>query len=304
MVLCFDIGGTSIKYGVAHDPGGALVFAAHWETPTDAKTLGGAGVAQKVLDLIGGVCRKYQLSGVGISTAGVVDHRTGEILYANDNIPGYAGINLKTAVERAYGLPCAVENDVNSAALGEAAYGAGKAADSMLCLTVGTGIGGALVLEDKVWHGHIGTAGEIGNLPMHGGTLEQLASVTALVGAVAAQTGERPDGKQIFARAQQGDAVCIDAIEQMCAVLAQGIASCMCVFNPEIVVLGGGIMAQGAYLRPMLARHLQQFANPFVLSRTKIAFAALGNRAGMAGAYRWLRQQANAEEETGFDNSK
>lgn len=290
MVLCIDIGGTSIKYGVAHDPGGELVFAAHWETQTDAKMLGGAGVAQKVLDLIDGVCRKYQLSGVGIATAGVVEHRTGEILYANDNIPGYTGINLKTLVERDYGLPCAVENDVNCAALGEAAYGAGKAADSMLCLTVGTGIGGAVVLADQVLHGHIGTAGEIGNLPMHGGTLEELASVTALVGRVAAQTGGKLDGKRIFTRAQQGDTICIDAIEQMCAALAQGIASCICVVNPEIVVLGGGIMAQGGYLQPMLARHLQRFANSFVLSRTKIAFASLGNRAGMAGAYRWLQQ--------------
>ena len=145
MVLCFDIGGTSIKYGAAHDPGGEIVFSSRWETPTDAKTLGGAGVERKLLDLIGGLVGKYNPSGIAVSTAGMVDHRTGVILYANENIPGYTGRNLKTAVEQAFRLPCAVENDVNCAALGEAAYGAGRGADSVLCLTVGTGIGGAVV---------------------------------------------------------------------------------------------------------------------------------------------------------------
>ena len=79
MVLCFDIGGTSIKYGAAHDPGGEIVFSSRWETPTDAKTLGGAGVERKLLDLIGGLAGKYNPSGIAVSTAGMVDHRTGAI---------------------------------------------------------------------------------------------------------------------------------------------------------------------------------------------------------------------------------
>ena len=291
MVLCFDIGGTSIKYGAAHAPGGEVIFASRWETPTDAKVLRGPGIECKLLDLIAALRDKYDPTGIAISTAGMVDHQTGAILYANENIPDYTGRNLKAAVEREFGLPCAVENDVNAAALGEAAYGAGRGADSVFCLTVGTGIGGAVVLDGRLVHGHAGSAGEIGYMPINGKPFQEQASTTALVQRVAALTGETLDGKQIFARAQSGDACCAQAIAAQCDTLAQGIAACMCVINPETVVLGGGIMEQRDYLRPLLAAGLERYANSYLLKHTTLAFAALGNSAGMAGAYRLLEQQ-------------
>ncbi|WP_297283985.1 ROK family protein [uncultured Agathobaculum sp.] len=290
MVLCFDIGGTSIKYGAAHEENGQIVFDDRWETPTDAKQLRGPGIEQKILELIDSLYKQYTPEGIAISTAGMVDHMTGAILYANENIPEYTGRNLKQAVQNRFHLPCAVENDVNCAALGEAAYGAGRGADSVLCLTVGTGIGGAIVLDGKIWHGHSGSAGEIGYMPMSGSLFEQQASTSALIRNIKSQTGEALTGKEIFARAQAGDTVCQNAIQQLCAVLAQGLAACICLFNPAAIVLGGGIMAQSDYLRPILQDELQHFVNPFVLSQTKLCFAELGNSAGMAGAFRWLKQ--------------
>lgn len=290
MVLCFDIGGTSIKYGAAHEDNGQIVFDDRWETPTDAKRLRGPGIEQKILELIDSLYKQYTPEGIAISTAGMVDHMTGAILYANENIPEYTGRNLKQAVQNRFHLPCAVENDVNCAALGEAAYGAGRGADSVLCLTVGTGIGGAIILDGKIWHGHSGSAGEIGYMPMSGSLFEQQASTSALVRNIESQTGEALTGKEIFARAQAGDTVCQNAIQQLCAVLAQGLAACICLFNPAAIVLGGGIMAQSDYLRPILKDELQHFVNPFVLSQTKLCFAELGNSAGMAGAFRWLKQ--------------
>ena len=290
MVLCFDIGGTSIKYGAAHEDNGQIVFDDRWETPTDAKQLRGPGIEQKILELIDSLYKQYTPEGIAISTAGMVDHMTGAILYANENIPEYTGRNLKQAVQNRFHLPCAVENDVNCAALGEAAYGAGRGADSVLCLTVGTGIGGAIVLDGKIWHGHSGSAGEIGYMPMSGSLFEQQASTSALIRNIKSQTGEALTGKEIFARAQAGDTVCQNAIQQLCAVLAQGLAACICLFNPAAIVLGGGIMAQSDYLRPILQDELQHFVNPFVLSQTKLCFAELGNSAGMAGAFRWLKQ--------------
>ena len=290
MVLCFDVGGTSIKYGAAHEENGQIVFDDRWETPTDAKQLRGPGIEQKILELIDSLYKQYTPEGIAISTAGMVDHMTGAILYANENIPEYTGRNLKQAVQNRFHLPCAVENDVNCAALGEAAYGAGRGADSVLCLTVGTGIGGAIVLDGKIWHGHSGSAGEIGYMPMSGSLFEQQASTSALIRNIKSQTGEALTGKEIFARAQAGDTVCQNAIQQLCAVLAQGLAACICLFNPAAIVLGGGIMAQSDYLRPILQDELQHFVNPFVLSQTKLCFAELGNSAGMAGAFRWLKQ--------------
>lgn len=290
MVLCFDIGGTSIKYGAAYEENEQIVFDNRWETPTDAKQLRGPGIEQKILELIDSLRAQYAPDGIAISTAGIVDHMTGAILYANENIPEYTGRNLKPAVQNRFHLPCAVENDVNCAALGEAAYGAARGADSVLCLTVGTGIGGAIILDGKVWHGHSGSAGEIGYMPVNGGLFEQQASTSALVRNVALQTGEVLNGREIFARAQAGDAVCQNAIGQLCDVLAQGLAACICLFNPAAIVLGGGIMAQSDYLRPILKDHLQRLVNPFVLSQTTLCFAELGNAAGMAGAFRWLKQ--------------
>lgn len=289
MILCFDIGGTSIKYGLAHDPGNELLFAARFETPTEARRVRGPGIEQKLLSLIGGLRGQYAVDGVAISTAGMVDAQTGAIVYANDNIPEYTGRNLKTAVERAFGLPCAVENDVNAAALGEYAYGAGRGCGSMLCLTVGTGIGGAVVLDGKVWHGRANSAGEIGYMLVNGKPFQDQAATSALVSRVHKQTGEALDGKAVFARAKEGDAACKSAIEAMCDVLAQGITNCLCVLDPGMVVLGGGIMAQRDYLRPLLMERLKRHANPYILAHTTLAFAELGNDAGMAGAYYLLK---------------
>lgn len=294
MVLCFDIGGTSIKYGAAREENKQILFEARWETPTDAKKLRGPGIEQKILDLIDSLRAAYTPEGVAISTAGMVDHKTGAILYANENIPEYTGRNLKLAVQNQFDLPCAVENDVNCAALGEAVYGAGRGADSVLCVTVGTGIGGAIILDGAVWHGHSGSAGEIGYMPINGGMFEQQASTTALIRNVATKTGETLTGKEIFTRAHAGDPICRDAIEALCAALAQGLAAGICLFNPAAIVLGGGIMAQGAYLRPLLEQQLGRFVNPFVLEKTSLCFAELGNSAGMAGAYQWFKQSADA----------
>lgn len=289
MVLCFDIGGTSIKYGMAHDPGDTLLLTERFETPTEAKTLRGPGIERKILSLISEMRRTHAVDGVAISTAGMVDPKTGAIVYANDNIPEYTGSNLKTAVERAFHLPCAVENDVNAAALGEYAYGAGRGCESLLCLTIGTGIGGAVILDGKVWHGRAYSAGEIGYMPINGKPFQDQAATSALVSQVQRQTGEALDGRQIFNRAKAGDPICADAIAAMCDVLAQGIAGCLCVLDPGMVVLGGGITAQRDYLRPLLLERLSACANPYILAHTTLAFAALGNDAGMAGAYYLLK---------------
>lgn len=291
MVLCFDIGGTSIKYGLAHDPGNEIRFTERWEIPTEAGRLRGPGIERKIVDLTAKLSSRYALRGVAVSTAGMVDPASGRIVYANENIPGYTGCNVKAAVERAFDLPCAVENDVNAAALGEYAYGAGQGCGSMLCLTVGTGIGGAAVLNGEIWHGHAFSAGEVGYMLVNGKPFQDQAATSALVRHVARATGESLNGRQIFARAQQGETVCIGAIDTMCGVLAQGIANCLCVLDPGVVVLGGGIMAQAAFLRPRLTTYLQQYANPYILAHTTLAFAKLGNDAGMAGAYYLLNQQ-------------
>lgn len=291
MRICFDIGGTSIKYGIAYEENGSIRFLQKEETPTEAKKIGGAGIEKKILELARMLAEQTSVDGVAISTAGMVDVTTGAILYANENIPDYTGRNLKTLIETELHLPCTVENDVNCAALGEAVYGAAKGAGSVLCLTVGTGIGGAVVLNGEVWHGASGSAGEIGYMPMDGRTLEELASTTAMVKDVQNRTGEILNGRQIFDLAKKGNKDCIAAIETLCENLGKGIAAGICLLNPEAVVLGGGVMAQKEYLQPLIQKTLQKYVKAVALEKCRIVFAKLENDAGMAGAFAVFNRQ-------------
>ncbi len=285
MVLCFDIGGTSIKYGAAYEENGNIVFAERSEIPTNAKEAGGPGIAACVERLINEMKERYDAEGIAISTAGMVDFETGTIIYANENIPDYIGWDWKTFIREKFDLPCSVENDVNCAALGESIYGAGRGADSVLCITVGTGVGGAVILDRRIWHGHNGCAGEIGYMKVNGVTLEKSASTTALIKNVEEKTGKKLNGKQIFDLAKAGDEDCRKAIDELCAALAKGIACISCLFDAETVVLGGGIMAQKEYLAPLIRSHLDRCVDSIISDNCNITFASLGNTAGMAGAF-------------------
>ena len=146
--LCMDIGGTRIKYGMA-DAEGRLLYVR--ETDTKAY-LGGEALMERVFGLIRTElesCR--QAAGICISTAGMVDCRQGKIVYASEFIPGYTGMPIKARLEEQFGLPCQVENDVNCAGLAESLAGAGRGSSVCLCLTVGTGIGGAQGRYGKNW---------------------------------------------------------------------------------------------------------------------------------------------------------
>ena len=288
--VAIDIGGTAVKYGLADAQGH---FYDKGSVPTG---LPAAGIPH-LLDLVTAQIRCYQaqhdIAGVGIDTAGVVDADTGEILMEARNFPGYAGTNLKQHVEEACGVPCAVENDVNAAGLGEYWLGAGRNASPLVCLTVGTGIGGSVLLHGKLLHGCCGSAGEVGYMRFYGTDmdLEAAAAVPWLLRTVASQKGLQPDsltGRDVFALAQSGDAVAREAIATMVHRLVLGIENICCVVNPELVLLGGGIMAQRDYLRPLLEAEKERLFPPYLKSRTRLDFARLGNDAGMTGALRNL----------------
>ena len=285
MRICFDIGGTTIKYGLAYEENGNFRLKSKDETATEAKQLGGAGIEDRILRLTKEMKTQTEVDGVAISTAGMVDTQTGAILYANENIPDYTGRNLKQLIESKLQLPCTVENDVNCAALGETVYGAARGAKSVLCVTVGTGIGGAIILDGSIWHGHSGSAGEIGYMPINGGTMEELASTSALIRRVKEACGKSWNGYQIFEEATTGNSVCIQAIEEMCEYLGKGLAAGICLFNPEALVFGGGVMEQREYLQPLMERSLQRYVKDTVLAQCRLTFAELKNSAGMAGAF-------------------
>lgn len=285
MLITFDIGGTSIKYGIFTLRKGQPVFVMQNEISSDARVLKGPGILQRVETLIAKAMQQQDIEGIAISTAGMVDAEKGCIQYANDNIPEYTGLAFKQLLEARFHMPCWVENDVNAAALGETVFGAGRGAAHALMLTIGTGIGGAVVIDHTIYHGYSGSAGEIGYMWVKDRHFQDIASTAALIQHVEAKTQEADlNGKIICARAKRGDAVCMQAIKELCSYIAIGVSSCACLMNPQIIILGGGIMTQKELFAPLMEAYLKQYMNEEIYAHTQLAFAQLGNRAGMAGA--------------------
>lgn len=297
--ISIDIGGTKIKYGLLSEEGKILESR---ERDTEAIPGGGPHILSLVKEIVRGYIEEKsveELLGVCLSSTGMVDIGKGEIFGAGPQVPNYVGTAFKREIEESFGLPCEIENDVNCVGLSEGRAGAGTGVESLLCLTVGTGIGACFVLNGEVYHGFSGSACEVGYMHVPGGVYEQQASASALCRKVSTEKGEDWDGKRIFAGARGGDGVCIAAIEEMCDILGMGIANLCFVLNPQRVVLGGGIMQQEDYLYPLVRAAIDKYLVPEISKRTELRFAKNGNLAGMLGAYYhflYMQEKRRAEK--------
>lgn len=282
--ICIDIGGTSIKYGVINEN---LDFLVTNEMDTEAEK-GGTNILNKIIEIVNIYKGEYKAEGICVSTAGMVDCEKGEIIHAASLIPNYIGTNIKSTIEEKFNIPCEVENDVNCAALAEHFSGGAKGSNISLCLTIGTGIGGAIIINNEVYHGAFGSGGEVGYMNMMGSTFQELGASSILVKKVAKMKNineKNINGKYIFDKAKEGDSDCIKAIDELTEVLGQGIANICYIVNPEVVVLGGGIMAQKEYLYDKIRSSMDKYLIPFIGNKTRLEFAVNENKAGMLGAY-------------------
>lgn len=282
--ISIDIGGTSIKYGIIDSSSRIL---SRNETDTESWK-GGPSLVVKVSGLVHSLMQENEVSGICISTAGVVDIQKGEILHSSNLIPGYTGIRWKDTLQKRFGLPCEVENDVNCAGLAESVSGASKGCNPSLMLTIGTGIGGCLIADGEVYHGFCGSGCEVGYMHLPGGAFQDLGASSVLTKKVAERKADLEknwNGRRIFREAYGGDRICNQAIDEMTDVLGQGVANLCYVLNPEVVVLGGGIMAQESFLKEKIVASVQNYLIPYIADRTKIRFACHQNDAGMLGAF-------------------
>lgn len=294
--ICIDIGGTAIKYGLVSEEGVVLESS---QIPTEAWK-GGPGILEKTVKIAEEYISREQeqpgglqgteamIGGICICTAGMVDVEKGEIFYAAPLIPNYAGTKFKETMERQFGIPCEVENDVNCAGLAEAVSGAAKGCKTMLMLTIGTGIGGCFVLNGEVYRGCSGSACEVGYMHLNDSDFQTLGAASILTKKVAERKGESEevwDGQHIFEAARRGDSCCKNAIDEMVDILGKGIANICYVLNPEVVVLGGGIMAQKEYLGEKMESALKQWLLSSMACHTRIEFAKHQNQAGLLGAF-------------------
>lgn len=279
-----DIGGTAIKYGVIADDGRILIKD---KMDTEAYK-GGPEILNKVFRIVENYLEKYKLAGICISTAGMVDTEKGEIFYSSPLIPRYAGTKFKEELERRFSIPCEVENDVNCAGLAERISGAAIDSKVTLCLTIGTGIGGCILIDRNVFHGFSNSACEVGYMHMLDSDFQTLGATSILTKKVAERKQDSEeiwDGYHIFEEAKKGDEICIAAIDEIVDIIGMGIANICYVINPEIVVLGGGIMAQDIYLKPKIEKAIKKYLLPSISEKTRLEFAMHQNDAGILGAF-------------------
>ena len=176
--------GTAVKYGVLDENG---TFAEKDKMETRAQE-GGAAILEKAVGIVQQYLDAYRPAGICISTAGmVVDREKGEIFYAAPLIPDYAGTNFKNTMEKKFGIPCEVENDVRCAGLAESISGAARGKKYAVCLTIGTGIGGAIILDGKVFHGASGSACEVGYMKMDDSDFQSLGANSSILSKKVAQ---------------------------------------------------------------------------------------------------------------------
>ncbi len=226
--------------------------------------------------------------GIGIGCAGVVDTRTATVIHANDNLPGWSGTELSEV--SGGGLPLVAENDVRAMAYGEATLGAGRDYDSLLCVTVGTGIGGALILEGEIWPGANFSAGEIGYLAVGWDgdqpiILDQYASGPAIERAwqTAAEADERLPLTEISALAHAGDDIAQAVIRRKAREFGVILAGYATSINPQAVIAGGGVPQIGRLWWDPFAGAFRANLPP-LLAATKLLPAALGVEAVLLGA--------------------
>lgn len=282
--VCIDIGGTAIKYGLLE---GNAVIIEQDQTATEAQN-GGLAVLNKVKEIVRQYTLNHEVSGICISTAGMVDPIQGSIVHANENMPAYEGICLKKELEEAFLIPCEVENDVNCAGLAEYWNGAAKGCDNALCLTIGTGIGGCAIIHGRILRGASFSACEVGYMNIFGNDFEKIASASALVKKVANEKKEDVtcwNGKRIFQYAEKGDKICINALAEMADILGLGIANICYVLNPEVVILGGGVMEKESILTADIREAVKRYLLDTLYSHMRIELAYHHNAAGMIGAW-------------------
>ncbi|RSK27841.1 ROK family glucokinase [Bacillus sp. HMF5848] len=298
-----DLGGTTIKMAFISEEGNILK---KWEVPTDLTNNGlniTRDIAAAIKDKLEEINEsKSKLHGIGIGAPGPVDVANG-LIYETVNI-GWKDFPLKEKLENETGLPVIVDNDANIAAIGEMWKGAGNGAESLIAVTLGTGVGGGIIINGEVVHGINGAGGEIGHMvavPEGGaqcncgktGCLETVASATGIV-RIAKEKLANTDAdsvlregditaKAIFDAAASRDAVALDVIDNITLHLAVALANLANAINPRAIVIGGGVSQAGDILMQPLREKVEKFLFPRTKVDLRLETATLGNDAGVIG---------------------
>jgi len=300
LIFAADLGGTHLRAATV-DQKGRIHARLKQNTPQ-------AEDANAIVDAIVAAVHEFQkaaeISAVSLVVPGTVKVEEGVVVKA-PNLPCLDGFRLAAALTEQLHLPAILENDANAAAVGEMWQGAAVGCKTIICVTLGTGVGGGIILDGKLWRGVDGSAAEIGHMcvdPFGGvactcgsrGCLEVFASATAIVRMTreasprypdsVLQGGEDQTAEMIFDAGQQGDELALEIFRRMGVYLGIGLANLINILNPEIIVIGGGVVNGW----DLFEKHMQQQVEEraFPLLRVKIVRAKCGDDAGLLGAAR------------------
>lgn len=295
--LGIDLGGTAIKLGIC-DADGVVRARAVIDTevergPDDALARVAAAAKRSIADA-------GRVDACGVGVPGELDAARRLLVRAN-HFPGWTGVAIAERLGASLGVATALENDANCAAWGELRAGAGRGARSLACFTLGTGVGGGLVIDDDLWVGANGAAAAFGHIVVdpngplcrcgQRGCVEQYASATAL-----AHRFGRGSARDAFAAAARGEEDAVAAVDAACDGLAAGVATVIHVVQPDVVVLGGGVAAAGDALLERVRAGVRRRVRAAWLANVRIVCSGLGDDAGWIGAALWGARQTRRGE--------
>jgi glucokinase len=217
-----------------------------------------------------------EVVGIGIGMPGIMDVETGEILQIN-NIPSFNGFSIKQAVEKRFNLPTFQNNDANCFALGETWFGAGKGFDNIVGITLGTGLGGGIIINRKIHTGLVGAAGELGCVPFRGGIVEDLCSAALFANKY------NKTGVELYNEAKSGNKEALMAFDELARNLGELLIIVMHILAPEAFVIGGSVSKAWEFLQKPLREEVDKFPVELISKKVKLLPAQLDN-AGLYGA--------------------
>lgn len=297
-----DLGGTSIKYALVDEAGNSFFEG---KLPSSASVSAAEVIARLVetASIVRHEAKRRNLSirGIGLGTPGIVDETNRIVLGGAENIVGWENIDVASMLEEALKLPVVVGNDANLMGLGETKFGAGRGCSHVVFLTVGTGIGGAVIIDGKLFGGYANRGTELGHVPLIAtgercacgavGCLEHYASTAALVRRFSTLAEERGlkfdaeiDGELVVRLYHEAFPLAVDCMNEHFYYLGRGVAGFINIFSPQRVVIGGGVVDAGSFYLEKIKEVAAAHVIMDCALNTQIVAAELGNRAGLVGA--------------------
>lgn len=301
-VIGIDLGGTAIKYALV-DKGGKALYEGILPSKADES-------AEKIIEqlkvAIDDTLRysrenNLEVYGLGIGSPGIIDTISGTVMGGAENLKGWEQVPLARLLREAYDLPIYVDNDANVMGLAEATFGAAKGCTDVIFLTIGTGVGGAMIINGKLYGGYRNRGGELGHFPLIAdgedcacgsrGCFEQYASASALVRRYKKQleknnkpVPEGVNGKYIVQQYHAGEPEAVFSLNENCDFIGHAIAGFVNIFSPQKVVIGGGLSEAGEFYMNKIREAANKYCMADCAFSTHIEPAVLGNKAGYLGA--------------------